>query len=237
LRIKGEIVKEVKKFVPEETYPVTLGNYLLKSKELQFGRVGWKEEKTIQWEVYNNSDAPITQKVLKSPQYMTVTFNPVVIPPKTSGVVEVILNVQDDVSFGNLSGDITLQLNEIQQSFSYSATVLDDFTQWPADKKANAGKINVNTSEINFGNFSSGNSRILKIANSGKSLLNIRAIQSADQSITVSKTKLGIKPGEIAEIKVNADNKKIKSKLSSTLAIVTDDPNMPIYEVAIVANK
>ena len=237
LKIRGEVVREKKKIVPEEVYPVAMGNYLLKTDDLQFGKVGWKEAKTIRLEVFNNSEAPITQKVLKLPKYITVNFNPVVIPAKTAATVDVNLNVQDNNFFGNLSDEITLQINDVRQSFPFTVTVLDDFSQWSSSQKANAGKINISASEINFGNFSSGNSKVLKISNSGKSLLNVRAIQSSDPSITVSKTQFGINPGEIAEIKVNADNKKIQSKLSSTLAIITDDPNRPICEIAIAANR
>ena len=237
LKIKGKVVRGTMKIVPEEEYPEAIGNYLLKTKELDFGHVGWKETRTIRLEVYNNSDTSITQKIFKLPKYVSVDFNPAVIPPKTGAIVDVHLNVQDENFYGNLSGDITLQINEKRHSLPFSAIVLDDFSQWPATKKENAGKINVSMSEINFGNFSSGYSRTLRISNSGKSLLNIRAIQSSDPSITVSKTKFGINPGEIAEIKINADNKKIQSNLSSILAIITDDPNMPIYEVSVVATK
>jgi len=237
LKIKGNVVRGTMKIVPEEVYPEAVGNYLFKTKELDFGQVGWKEMRTIRLEVYNNSDAPITQKIIKIPKYLSVDFNPAVLPPKTGAIIDVHLNVQDENFFGNLSGEITLQINEDRHSLPFSATILDDFSQWPASKKENAGKINVSMSEINFGNFSSGYSRTLKISNSGKSLLNIRAIQSSDPSITVSKTKFGVNPGEIAEIKINADNKKIQSNLSSTLAIITDDPIRPVYEVSVVATK
>ena len=237
LKIKGEVVREKVKIVPEEAYPVAMGNYLLKTKELQFGKVGWKEAKTIRLEVFNNSDVPVTQKILKLPKYVSVDFSPVTIPAKSAATIDVNLNVQDNNFFGNLSDEITIQINDVRQSFPLTVTVLDDFSQWTTSQKANAGKINISASEINFGDFSSGNSRTLKISNSGKSLLNVRAIQSSDPSITVSKTKFGINPGEIAEIKVNVDNKKVQSGLSSTLAIVTDDPNRPVCEIIIAANR
>ena len=236
LRIKGEVVRGKVKLVPEEAYPIAIGgDYLLRTKELQFGRVGWKEAKTIRLEVFNNSDKPVIQKTLKLPKYLSVIFNPVTVPAKTAGVIDVNLNAVDDIFFGNLSGDITLLINEVPHSFPYSATVLDDFSQWSAAKKTDAGKINVSASEIKFGNSETG--KLLRISNSGKSLLNVRAIQSSDPSITVSKTRFGINPGEIAEIRVNANNKKIQSKPASTLTIITDDPNMPICEISIVVNN
>ena len=240
LKIRGNVVRSEyipKKLDPEEEYPVAQGNYLLKSKELQFDQVEGNEKKTIRLEVFNNSDKSITQKTLKLPKYITVTFNPAIIPAKTAGTVDVILNVQDKSLYGNLSGEITLLINEVRQSFPYSATVLDDFSQWTSSQKSNAGKINVSAKEINFGNFSAGNSRTLKISNSGKSPLNVHNIQLSDPAITVSKTNLIVEPKEIAEIKINVDKNKIQSSLSSSLAIITDDPSKPIYEVTILANK
>jgi len=237
LKISGSVVRGTMKIVPEEVYPQALGNYLLKSKDLDFGQIGLNETRTIRWEVYNNSDAPITQKILKLPKYISVNFQPAIIPPKTGAIIDLSLNVQEENLFGNISGDIALQINEGRHNFPFKATILDDFSQWTALKKENAGKINVSMSEINFGNFSSGNSRTLKISNSGKSLLNIRAIQSSDPSITVSKTKFSIKPGEIAEIKIIADNKKIQSELTTILSIFTDDPKTPIYNISVIANK
>ena len=234
LKIKGEVLRGQKKVVPEEMYPVAIGNYFLKTKELQFGQISGKEMKTIRLEVFNNSDIPVTQKVLKSPKYLSVRFNPVIIPAKTAGIMDVSLDMQDNIVYGNLSGDFTLLINDARQSFPYSAVVLDDFSQWSTTKKANAGKINVSTSEINFGNFNSGNTRTLKISNSGKLVLNVHNIQSSDPSITVSRTHFVINPGEIADVKINADTKKIQSKLSTTLSIVTDDPNMPIYDIPVL---
>jgi hypothetical protein len=125
----------------------------------------------------------------------------------------------------------------VNQVFPYSAVVLDDFSEWNDVRKANAGKINVSATEIDFGNLSSGTSKVLRISNSGKSQLNVRNIQSSDPSITVSRSNLRINPGEIAEIRVNANSRRITSALSSTLAIVTDDPSHPIYEVAVLARQ
>jgi len=228
LKIRGTVVQSF-----QEKYPVAIGNYLMKTKDLDFGRIEWKGTKTIHLEVYNNSDKPISQKALKLPKYLTVDFNPVIIPAKTAGVVDVTLNAQDDNSYGNLSGDFTLLINEARQSFSYAATVVDDFSQWDATKKANAGKINVSDSEIYFGNFASGNSKMVKIANSGKLPLTVHTIQSSDPFISISKSHFAINPGEITEVKVTVDSKKAQTNLSSKVLIITDDPNTPVYEIGV----
>lgn len=238
--IKGEVVQgEVVKKAPDvkKEYPVAIGDYLMKSKDLNFGQVTVNENKTIRLDVFNNSDKPVSQKALKLPKYMTAIFNPDMIPAKTAGAINVTLNVQGQNIYGNLSGGITLLINGVNQYFSYNATVVDDFSQWSAPKKTNAGKINLNFTEISFGNFTTGNTRTLKISNSGSSVLNVRSIQSSDPSVTVSKSRLSIKPNEIDEIKVNVADKNIQSKFSATLTIISDDPNKPVCEVTILANK
>ena len=240
LSIRGEVVKSaniVKKISPEEEYPVAIGSYLLKTKELSFKTVDFKEKKIITLEAYNNSDKLITQKAVNLPKYITVDFIPAEIPSKTAATLNVTLEVLDNSLYGDLNGEITLQINGINQSFPYSATVVEDFSKWTAIQKANSGRINVNSKEINFGNLSSGSTRSLKISNSGKTSLNVHTIKSSDPLITVSKANFSINPGEIAEIKVNIDNKKVQSNLSSKLLIITDDPSTPIYEIAVKAYK
>ena len=239
LIIRGEVVKSesiVKKLPPEEEYPVAVGNYLLKTKELSFEKVSYNEKKSITLEVFNNSEKPITQKMFKLPKYITVDFDPAIIPAKTAAKVAVNLEVQDKSLYGDLSGEIILQIDNARQAFPYSVTVEEDFSKWSATQKANAGKINVSSSDLKFENLNSANSKILKISNSGKSELNVRTIKASNPSITVSKSSFVVSPGEIAEIKVNVD-KKIQSNLSSNLLIITDDPNMPVYKIAITANK
>jgi len=238
LRIKGNVVAgEIVKKKPEEIYPVALGNYLLKTKDLNFGQIYMNKAKIMRLEVFNNSDQPVTQKTMKLPKYLTVAFNPVVIPAKTAGSVEVTVSASENDLYGDLSGNFTLLINEVRQSFPYSATVLDDFSQWTESKKASAGKINLSASEINFGNFSSGTTRTLRIANSGKSVLNIRSIRSSDPAITVSKSQFVVNVGEIVDVKINVDTKKISSKLSSTLMIVSDDPYASLSEVTVVSTN
>jgi len=235
VKIKGTVVQSdgVKK-KPEDEYPVALGKYLLKTKDLNFGQVNWKKAKSISLDVFNSSDSPITQTTMKLPKDLTVNFNPVTIPAKTAGVMVVTLNVQDNNSYGDLLGDFTLLVNNVRQSFPFSATVIDDFSQLTPQQKANAGKINVTPSEVKFSNISaSGGSQILKVANSGKSALNIRSIQSTDPEVTVSKSHFVVNPGQIVDVKVNV--KKTTSGLSAKLSIISDDPNTPIYVLSVSA--
>jgi len=240
LRIRGDVVKSeniVKEPTTEEKYPVAIGNYLMKTKELSFDDINFNEKKTITLEVFNNSDKPIVQKVLKIQKYITVGFNPEIIPPRTAATIDVNIEIQDFSLYGDLSDEIILIINGVRQSFPFTANVSEDFSKWTAARKSNAGRISVSNSEINFGNFSSGNSRTLKISNSGNSPLNIHTIKSSDPAITFSKTNFVVNSKEIEEIKINIDSKKVLSDLSATMVVVSNDPYRPTCEIAIKANK
>lgn len=237
LQISGEVTDATA--VPaqkknEETYPVALGDYLLKSKDLNFGQLDLSGSKTIRLEGFNNSDKPVTQKITP-PKYFTVNYSPVVEPKKES-VIEVTFFAAHYNKYGYANGDLVFYINDRKHILPYSALVLDDFNNWGQGKKADAGKINTNTAEINFGNFTAGTGRTLKLSNSGKSVLNIRNIQSSSPWVAPSKTTFAINPDEIVELKVNINKGKIKSPFNSTLSIVSNDPKKPLLEVRVTAN-
>ena len=234
LQISGEVTNAPIPPKPEEIYPVALGNYLLKSKELDFGKLDISNSKAIRLEVFNNSDKPVTQKITP-PKFFTINYSPV-IEPKKESVIEITFLVKEYGKYGSAKGDLVFHIDGKKQIFPYSAMILDDFDKWDPRKKYNAGKLNANTTEINFGNFTAGTSRTLKLSNSGNSVLNIRNIQSSSPWVAPSKTVFAINKGEITEIKVNVDKNKITSPLVSTLSIVSDDPKNPLFEVKITAN-
>ncbi|GHT13817.1 hypothetical protein FACS189426_19260 [Bacteroidia bacterium] len=238
LRIVGEVVKgkvnNVHQFSTKD-YLVEFGNYLLKTKELNFDKMAPGEVKTIRLEAYNKSEKNITQQIKKLPKHIKVVFSPATIPGKTEATVDVSFNAQEFNQYGRLKDEIHIFINGVSYAFPYSVTILDDFDKWTATKRSNAGKINVNFPELNFGNFTKGNSRTIKISNSGKTKLNIRNVQSDTPAITVSKPVFSVEPGEIVELKVIVDEKKITSAVSAIISIISDDPKTPIFELTVTA--
>ncbi|GHT61957.1 hypothetical protein FACS189451_05150 [Bacteroidia bacterium] len=234
LQISGEVTNAPVPPKTEEIYPVALGDYRLKSKELNFGKLDITGSKTVRLEVFNSSDKPVTQKITP-PKYFTIHYSPVVEPKKES-TVEITFLAKEYNKYGNVTGDLVFYINGGKQIFPYSALILDDFTNWDPNKKNNAGKLNTNMTTINFGNFSAGTSRTLKLSNSGNSVLNIKNIQSSSPWIVPSKTAFTINKGEIEEIKVQADKNHITAPFVSTLSIISDDPRNSMYEVKITAN-
>jgi hypothetical protein len=239
LRIKGEVIAGTINSgnrLPSKDYTVEFGDYLLKTQSVDFGKIGPDEIKTIQLDVYNRSDKPLSQKTLKLPKYITVVFDSLAVAPKEEAKITLNFNAESANQYGYVKGVFSLLIDGKPYSISYSSVILDNFAKWSSEKKANAGKINVNFPEVNFGNLSKGNSRIIKVANSGKSDLNIRNIQIYDPSISVSKTKFSVTPGAMSELKITVDGKKIGTGLNAKILLITDDPRFPVYEVTIIVN-
>ena len=234
LQISGDVKDIPIPPKPEEVYPVALGNYLLKSKDLDFGKLDISGSKTIHLEVFNNSDKPMTQKITP-PKYFTINYSPVIEPNKES-IVEITFLAKEYNRYGYVKDDLIFYVNGVKQIFPYSVLILDDLDSWDSAKKKAAGKLNVNTTEINFGNFTTGTSRTLKLSNSGNSVLHIRNIQSSSPWVVPSRTVFAINKDEIVEIKVNVDKQKITSSSVSKLSIISDDPLNPLLDVKITAN-
>jgi hypothetical protein len=236
LAIEGKVIAEKSKMsVPvEQIYPVEFENYLLKNQKLNFGQIDIGESKTLRLEVYNNSEKEMIQKVKNLAQYLTVVFKPNAIPAKTAAAIEVTFNAQ---TYGSIKDEFIVNVDGESVPISYSAVVVDNFEKWTSTKKDNAGRIEANASEINFGNFASGNIRTLKISNTGKSTLHIRNIQLSNPLISTSQTNFNVNPGAVAEVKVHINSQRISTDLKSTLTIISDDPTQPKLEILITAKK
>jgi hypothetical protein len=234
LQISGEVTNGLIPEKTEEIYPVALEDYLLKDKELNFGKLDISDSKTIRLEVFNNSDKPMAQKITPPP-FFAVNYSPVV-EPKTESIVEITFLAKAHNEYGYAKGDLVFYIDGKKQFFPYSALILDDFDKWSPNKKDNSGKLNANATVINFGNFSTGTIRTLKLSNSGNSTLNIKNIQSSSPWVVPSKTTFVINKGEITEVKLNVNKSKITSSFVSILSIISDDPKNPVFEVKIIAN-
>jgi hypothetical protein len=237
LVISGTAVREpaVKNPADDYMFPVGDGNYLLKFKSLDFGTVTPKQTKSVKMEVFNKSDRSISQKAATVPKYLTVKFDKDTVGSKTPSTVDVVFNAALS-GYGHFKGELNLLVDGATVAIPYSATVSDVFLNLTAEQKSNAGKINFSATELKFESVKKEKSQILKFSNSGKSALNIHAITSSEPYIKVSKTKMTLKSGEIAEVKISIDASKVKSDFEATISVFSDDPKTPIKDIKITGN-
>jgi hypothetical protein len=235
LKIKGKVVASgrVKNIPqPEKQYPYSFGKLLSKLNQVDFGKLKPNgSKKTVSINVYNDYDQNIELKTIKKPKQISVNFDKTEMEAKTSGTIDISFEGDGLLPYGIQDDVVELSVAGAVYKLPVSVTILDfpdDKTYVPKDK---AAKININYSEINFGNFSSGSSRTIKVSNSGKGILYIRNIQTFDPSVSVSTKNFELNPDEIGDFKVSVDKNKLKSPLASKILIICNDPTNQTIEI------
>jgi len=228
--IKGKVLRKVED--PKAEYSKKLGTLLMKEQSLDFGNVTPSSKPIVKIAVYNDSEAPLSLNLKNVPAFMKVQANPSPLPVKTSAFINVELNVSM-MEYGNQEGTFILYSDNIPYDFSYSALVIDDFSKLSPQEKEKAGRINVSSEEINFGNLKAGSTRTLKFSNSGSTDLHIKMIQSSDPLVKVSNKALTVKSNEIKEITITVDSKKVKPGFGTVLTVISDDPVVPVKTINI----
>ena len=232
LYIKGEVNRPIVN--PETIYPVHQGNLLYKkAPNLDFGIITPTGTQKINIEVYNQSETNFTPSSAGLPPYITVTGN---IPPQKSGSLEFTFNANMIKKFGKIDGTFSLSV-EAPNGISYNADIQENYDNLTAEQRKNAGKINVNAQPLVFSKKAKLNTQILKIANSGKSDLQIKLIQSSTPDITFSKSTFVVKPKEIVEVSVSYPAQKLKTADSTAIiSIFSDDPKNPQKDIEVIVN-
>lgn len=222
LTIKGNVIKGERKI--EDEYPVNCGSFLLKRTELNFGNMTLDGKKIMMLDLYNNTTEALTPSFTGLPKYLTAS--PVVIPAKSEGKVEFVMMPAALKKYGSANGSFVLADNH---NLSYKVNIVDDFSNWTKEQKDNAGKLNLSTPSLALNK--KDNTAALKISNSGKSELHIKAIQCSNPDVTFSKNTLKIKPEKIADITVKIAANKINKVESADVLIFSNDPITPLRKI------
>ena len=232
LYIKGEVTRP--NVNPETTYPVHQGNLFYKKKpDLNFGIVTPTGTKKIVIEAYNQSETSFSPSVAGLPPYITITGT---IPAKKAGNLEFTFNAALVKKYGKIDGTLLLS-EDAPAGITYTADIQENYDKLTPEQIKIAGKINVNTQPLAFSQKEKSNTQILKIANSGKSDLHIKAIQSSTPNITFSQSTFVVKPKEIVEIKVSYPVQKLKTfDPTAVISIFSDDPRNPQKDIEVIVN-
>ncbi len=233
LTIKGNVVP--KKLSPAEAYPIQMGDLRLKNAWINFGQIANTDKKIQSVEIFNTGKTPMTLKFGKLPAYLTVVAVPATIPANTAGIMNVTFNASLAKIYGRLDNSFEILVNNAKANtgnkFQYSATITDDFK---GVEISTAPRLGLNPTFVNFGQLSdkgTSGTQVIKISNAGPSDLIIRKIRSNTPMITISCPKTTVKSGEIIEVKLIAQPKKITTSISGILEIITNDPSNAVKEV------
>ncbi len=238
LSIKGNV--NPKGQTPEQKFPLQIGDMRLRALVLNYGNIAINNSQSTQiLEVYNAGKSPLALRYGNLPKYITIKTEPASIPANTEGKLIVTFNAPVAKLYGKYEGSFGVIVNNntatANNKITYMAVVTDDFSKV---NSATAPKIGVGTGYFNFGPFSDSKAKapttqVLKLSNSGQSDLLIRRIVCDNPSVSVSIPKSTVKKGEIVDIKVTVQPKKIKEVTNANLTIVTNDPVSSVRELRV----
>lgn len=242
LSLKGVVRSEITDYSKE--YPIQVGSVYMDKNHIEFPDVNRGEEPVAEIEIINASDKEYEPVLMHLPAYLEAEAIPEVLAPKRPGKIRLTLRsdklmdlglTHTSVYLSRFPGDKVGEENEI----TVMAVLLPDFSKWTDSQRALAPNARLSVTELNLilGTKKSVSQTVV-ITNTGKSMLEFRALQVTDPSVNVSMKKRSLKPGESMKMKITAVAKYAKKrKHTSRVLMITNDPNHPKVEVKVHVKK
>lgn len=251
LAIKGNVTPKPK--TPAITYPYAIGNLKLHTKNVLFNNLRQNETLGEKINIRNEGETSMEISLGKLPHYVTAEVKPVKLDPNEEGVITFLINGREIKHKGRLRLDVPMEVKEIGnnkpvgENLILAANMIDDFSKMSAKEKEKGAIIHISGSLLDFGQVSSSRNKIpfvnnrvtgtVDITNQGKSDLIIHSFTSDNETISISRGKKVIKPGETTTYKVSIRPKDVKVRLEALVNIICNDPNGPVRLLKVTAYK
>lgn len=237
--IKG--VVEPKPRTIADDYPTKIGDIRVKYRSFNFGKVTTEKPVTRSFDVYNDSDHPVTfLDDMKIPDNVKVSFDPNTIEPKKIGKIVVTYDPTQKMDLGFVTGLVQLKTDESENNikdFRIVASVEEYFPPMTADQLALAPKLSFENTEYDFGSIQQGDevSTDFVFTNAGKSDLKIRETKASCGCTVSTPEKTTLKPGESSVIKVTFNSRGRRGIQQKSISVFSNDPANPTQRIVIKA--
>lgn len=240
LRIQGKV--EPKPRTIEDDYPTVMGGIRVKYRAFNMGRVYNNKPATKEFEVYNQSDKPISfRPKVEGPPYVMVSFLPQKIEPLQKGKVVITYDGEKRNDLGFMSDNIVFYTDEegdaARKIFSVYADINEYFGPMSPESAATAPKLVITQKVHNFGAIDQGTTAeaIFMLKNDGKAPLNIRKMHASCDCTIASLAKEDLAPGEEVEMKVAFNTTGRRGNQQKSITIYSNDPVTPVQRVTVKA--
>lgn len=238
LTIKGKV--EPRQKTMEEIYPREMGPLRWKSNYLSLGTVNNNDQKDGTLDFINNTASPVKAGVYRSPEHISVKFEPEVVAPGKEGKIIIGYNAAKKNAFGYVSDRVYLSLNDEKQntySIGVSVTIQEDFSKLTPEQLANAPVAVFSDKVFDFGTIKQGDKPVhqFKLTNNGKSDLIIRNVK-ASCGCTAVKHENVIKPGQTIDLTVEFNSRGKRSRQNKSVTVITNDPKTPTTVLRVMGN-
>lgn len=241
LTVSGDVATE--RHEDSGDYPYSLGDISLNTDNVEFDDVRRGDTPTREIRVLNRGRQSFTPVLMHLPKYLTAQCEPEVIRPGRSGRILVTLDSEMLRNYGlttthmymrRFVGDRVSTDNEIY----VSATLLPD-VNCTEEQLARAPRAHLDSTALNFGNMGDKKKmrRQIILTNTGKSTLEVTALQVYNPGLNVKLNRRTLKPGESGKIKivVNANTQYFKGR--RRILLITNDPVKPKTVIDVTIKK
>lgn len=242
LTIKGTVSTEAKNY---DAYPYQVGSIRLDRNEIEFPDAHKGDKPVAEIKLVNTSDRTYEPVLMHLPPYLKAEAIPAKLGKDRAGIIRLTLDsrhlvnlglTQTSVYLARFSGDKVGEENEIV----VSSVLLPDFSKLSEQQKLNAPSIRLSATELDMRSVGTKDKITQKvtITNTGKSRLDIRALQVFNPAVNVSLKKRYVEPGASTSLKVTLHTKGLKKqKASPRLLMITNDPEHPKVVIKIKTGK
>jgi hypothetical protein len=224
-----------------DDYPAQMGGLRARYRSFNFGKITTEKPVTRSFDVYNDSDQPITfLDKTDAPDFIRTSVDPKTLQPKDKGVINITYDPAKKNDLGFVTDKIALytdETNEPEKIFMAVATIEEYFPPMTAEELAKAPRLSFDKTSNDFGNIKQTDkvSTEFVMTNNGKSVLNIRQTKSNCGCTVANLPKMTLAPGESETIKVSFDPTGRRGVQQKSISIFSNDPTNPTQMITIKA--
>ncbi|MEM0938373.1 MAG: DUF1573 domain-containing protein [Bacteroidota bacterium] len=221
---------------PEKEYPIEVGDFRLKYKALNMGKINTEKKVSKSFDIYNQSDSTAFLNLEKwtIPKHITIALSPESINPGKSGKLVLTYDPLIKNDYGFVSDHIFLN-TAVGKSLSVIAVIEEYFPVMTAEELDQAPKLDISDGVFDFGRVKSGSiiETSFELTNSGEEKLKLRAIKSNCECVTYEFKDKVIKKGKSKTLKIKFDTSDMRANQYKSITVYSNDPVNPTQIITI----
>ncbi len=225
------------------SYPIVAGPSRLSENKVDLGKVRFGTSRHYFLTIYNQTPQGITPHWINDNKEIDVDLAEKTIAPGDFSTMSIYLNSRAQNELGEKKYKIIFYPDQGQQDpieINVFADIEPDLSGLTKEQIDNAPRCSVTPRLLEIGNLTD-NQPVkfkFKITNEGKSPMRVSKVAGRDESVTIKKIPLTLKPGKYGECEgVILTSRLNTGVIRIPLDIFTDDPLHPITSIEIVGEK
>ena len=231
LTMKGVVLAEMLDYTG--TYPLAMGNLLLDKDALEFDDVNKGDAPVQEIHILNNSMDTMEPRLMHLPSYLDATYSSETLPPGKGCTITVTLHSDHLRDYGLTKTKVFLaqQLGEkvsASNALDVSITLLPDLKQFEGVSRAQAPKLQISETNLDFTDFQKHQKKTIdvKLSNTGQSTLTISSMQMYTGGLKITLDSREIAPGQTTTLRVTGFKEELAQvKGRPRILMITNDPD------------